>query len=439
MKKLLTILFAGLLFLQGQAQEKWSLQKCIDYALANNIVVKQCKITTDYQQNELNQAKNNRLPNLNANVSQDYNFGRSQQLDGTYIARNVASSSFSIGTSAVIFSGNKLNNNIEDQNYSLKKSFEDLQKAKDDLTLNIASEYLEILFAKELIKVAEAQVDQSAKQIERTKDLVTAGKLAEGSLLELEAQKANEELDLVNRQNSLQISLLNLAQLLELESHANFDVEIPELPEIKAETSVIASSGIYEKAVVSRPEIKSAEFQLKSAETQLKIAKSALYPTLSASAGFGDSYYNLINVVEDKFGTQLKNNHGESLGLALSIPIFNQFQNKTNIENSNLQILSKKLELESAKKNLLKEIEQAYTNAVAALKKYNANQVAVQSMQESFRYVDEKYNVGRVNSVEYNDAKSKLAIAESDLIQAKYDFIFRSKILDFYNGIPIQL
>jgi outer membrane protein len=229
---------------------------------------------------------------------------------------------------------------------------------------------------------------------------------------------------------------LNLAQLLELESYTNFDIETPDLPEIQAQASIVGATGVFAKAVESRPEIKSADYQLRSAETQLKIAKGALYPTLSAFGGIGDRYSSSYDA---SFLDQLKGNSGENLGLSLDIPIFSKFQNRTNIENSKLQILNRKLELESAKKNLRKEIEQAYTNALAALKRYNANQVAVKSMQESFRYIEEKYSVGRVNSVEYNDAKSKLAIAQSDLIQAKYDFIFRSKILDFYNGIPIQL
>lgn len=439
MKRIILLLFAGVLLVQAQAQEKWSLQKCIDYALENNIVIKQYQISTDYQKNELEQAKNNRLPSLNASFSQDMSFGRSQQSDGTYKALNTASSGFSLGTSAVIYSGSKLKNNIVNQDLALKKSFEDLQKAKDDVTLNIASGYLEILFAKELIKVSESQIEQTKMQIERTTKLVDAGKVAAGTLLEIQSQLASEELTMVSRQNTLQIALLNLAQLLELESYESFDVETPVLPEMKSQTSIVSAAGVFEKAVENRPEIKSADYQLKSAEIQLKISKSALYPTLSASAGFGDSYYNVMNVEESNLGTQLKNNHGESVGLTLSVPIFNQFQNKTNIENSKLEIINRQLELESAKKDLRKQIEQAYTNALASLKKYNANQVAVQSMQESFRYIEEKYNVGKVNSVEYNDSKSKLAIAESDLIQAKYEFIFRSKILDFYNGIPIQL
>lgn len=439
MKKILLLLFAGVLFVQAQAQEKWSLQKCIDYALANNIVIKQYEINTDYQKNELNQAKNNLLPSVNAGLSQDLSFGRSPQSDGTYKAKNTAQTSFNIGTSVVIYSGNRLKKSIVNQDFLLKKSLEDLQKAKDDVTLNIASSYLEILFSKELIKVSEAQVEQTKKQIERTTQLVEAGKVAPGALLEIQAQLAREELDVVNRQNSLQIALLNLAQLLELESYSNFDIETPELPEVKAQAAIISSSGIYSKAVENRPEIKSADYQLKSAEAQLNIARSALYPTLTASAGFGDAYFNILDITEDNLGTQLGNNHGESVGLSLNIPIFNKFQTKTNIENSKLQILNRSLELESAKKDLRKQIEQAYINALAAQKRYNANQAAVKSMEESFRYIEEKYNVGKVNSVEYNDAKSKLAIAQSDLIQAKYDFIFRTKILDFYNGVPIQL
>ncbi|HNZ72644.1 MAG TPA: TolC family protein, partial [Prolixibacteraceae bacterium] len=332
-----------------------------------------------------------------------------------------------------------LNNSIANLDFVLKKSLEDLQKAKDDVTLNIASGYLEILFAKELIKVAEAQIDQTQKQIERTKTLVEAGKVAEGTLLELKAQLASEELDMVTRQNALQIALMNLSQMLELDSYSNFDIETPELPEMKAQASISEAAQVYGKAVLNRPEIKSADYQLRSAEAQLKVAQSSLYPTLSASAGFSDPYYNVLNVAEESFGKQLRNNNSKYVGLSLNIPIFNKFQSKTNIENSKLQIKNYQLQLESTKKELRKQIEQVYTNALASQKRFNANRVASKSMSESFRYIEEKYNVGRVSSVEYNDAKTKLAIAESNLIQAKYEFIFRSKILDFYNGIPISL
>ncbi len=433
------IVISGLIFINVNAQEKWSLQKCIDYAQTNNIVIKQYEINTKYQENELQQSKNNRLPGVSANLSQDFSFGRSEQLDGTYRSRNTMNTSLSLGTNVVVYSGGRLKNTIVQQDYELKKSLENLKKAKDDVTLNITSGYLEILFAKEMIKVSEAQADATRLQIKRTEELVNAGKLAPGALLELQSQLASEELEIVNRQNALQIYLLNLTQVLELENYTNFDIVTPELPEMSAVTSVSSSSQVFDKAVENRPEIKSAEYQLKSSEIQLKIANSGLYPTVSASAGIGDNYFNMNDVENEGLGKQLLDNHGEYIGLGVNIPIFNKFQNKTNIENSKLQIENRRLELESAKKDLRKQIEQAYTNAVAAFKRYNSSMTAVNSMKESFRYVEEKFNAGRVNSVEYNDSKSRMSIAESQLIQAKYDFIFRTKILDFYNGIPIEL
>ncbi len=439
MKKILLIVFAGLLFVQAQAQEKWTLQKCIDYALANNIVIKQQQINTEYRENLLGQSKNNRLPDLSANVSQDFNFGRSLTIDNTYENYTSFNTGLYASTSVLLWRGNTLNNTIKQREFELKSSLKALEKAKDDVTLNIASGYLEILFSKELLKVAEAQVEQTKKQIERTRSLIEAGKLAEGALLEIESQKAREELEVVNRQNNLQIAYLNLAQILELEDYSNFEIAVPEMPEIKAQATVATSSNVYKNAVDTRPEIKSAEYQLKSYESQLKIAEGSRLPTLSASASIYDQYLNTSQGAAPGLFHQLTHNHRESVGLNLSIPIFSRFENRTNISNAKLQLKNQELELEGAKKDLRRQIEQAYTNALAALKRYNANAAAVKSMQESFRYIEEKFNVGRVTSVEYNDAKTKLAVAESNLIQAKFDFIFRSKILDFYNGVPITL
>ncbi|MDA3930934.1 MAG: TolC family protein [Prolixibacteraceae bacterium] len=437
MKKIIILIAIVALFVQGKAQEQWSLQKCIDYALENNIAIKQSQLDTEYQQNERNQAKFNKLPSVNASVSQNINFGRNEMLDGTYDNFNTSNTNASLGANVLIWKGGVLNKTIKQSEYSLKSSLENLQKAKDNVTLNIASDYLDILFALELVKVSEKQVEQTKKQIERAKQLVEAGKIAEGALLEIQAQLAREELDLVNRKNSLQIAYLNLAQLLELNDYSNFEIETPSIPELKAQASLVASNSVYQKAVEVRPEIKSAEYDLKNAEVQLELAKSGKMPTLSASAGISDNYSAFTN--SPTLNDQITGNIGEYIGLNLSIPVFSKFQNRTNVENSKILIMSNELNLESAKKTLRKQIEQVYTNAVASMESYNANRIAVKSMEESFRYIEEKYNVGRVNSVEYNDAKTNLAISQSNLIQAKYEFIFRSKILDFYNGIPIEL
>jgi len=441
MKKLIIIIAIVAIFVQGKAQEKWSLDKCIEYALENNIAIKQSQINSQYQGNQLEQSKNNRLPNLNASVSQGFGFGRSLTPDNSYLNTSSGNTSLGVSTSVTLWQGGILNNTIKQRNFDLQSGLEDLKKAKDDVILSVASGYLEVLFAKELLKVAETQVEQTQKQIDRTTQLVEAGKLAQGVLLEIESQLAREELAIVNRENNLQLAYLNLAQFLELEEYSNFDIDVPVFPELKAQAAIISAKGVYSNAVQVRPEIKSMEYKLKSSETQLKIAEGNRLPSLSASAGIYDQYYRPFNSPGDvtSFGDQLNQNLRENISLNLRIPIFNRFQTRNGINNSKLQIENQELELEKVKKSLRKQIEQVYTNASAALKRYNANKVAVKSMQESFRYIEEKYNVGRVNSVEYNDAKSKLAIAESDLIQAKYDFIFRSKILDFYNGVPIEL
>lgn len=438
--KRIIILFSILIMATGAfAQDKWTLKKCIDYALENNITIKQYELSREYQENQLQQSKNNRLPNLSANVSQGVNFGRSLTIENTYESFASASTGLSANANLLIWQGGILNNTIKQREFELKAAFEDLQKAKDDVTLNITAGYLDILFANELIEVAKHQVEQTEQQIEQTKQLVEAGSLARGTLLEIEAQLAREKLDVVNAENEFKLYVLNLAQLLELEDYSGFSVVKPSLPELKAQLSLAASGEVYKKAVLERPEIKRAGYQLESSKVQLDIAKGGLMPTLSASAGIYDDYLNTNQRDVPGFMDQLADNHRESVGLNLNVPIFSRFSNRNNIENAKLQIENQKLALQNVKKELRRQIEQAYTNAEAAFNRYIANKTAVESMQESFRYIEEKFNVGRVNTVEYNDAKTNLAVAESNLLQAKYEFIFRSKILDFYNGIPIEL
>lgn len=421
------------------AQEKWSLMECIDYAYEHNIVIQKYQLSTQYQENQLQQSKYNRLPNLSANVSQGLSFGRSLTIENTYESFTSANTGLSASTNLLLWQGGTLRNTIKQREFELNASFEDLKKAKDDVALNITAAYLNILFARELLSVSENQLGQTQKQLERTKQLVEAGSVPYGNLLEIEAQLAREQLDIVNNENQLRLATLVLAQMLEIETYNNFTIKEPVFPELRAQMSVLASEQVYKKALQNRPEIKRAGYQLESSKAQLKIAKGSLFPTLSASAGIYDDYLNSNQREVAGFFDQLADNHRENVGMNLNIPIFSRFSNRTNIENARLQVENQKLEMENVKKELRRQIEQARVNAVAALKRYTANKTAVESMQESLRYIEEKYNVGRVNPVEYNNAKTNLSIAESNLLQAKYDFIFRSKILDFYNGIPIKL
>jgi outer membrane protein len=430
------------LFAALHAQEVWSLQKCIDYALQNNIKIKQGVITTQYQQNLLKEEKFSRLPNLNGQASQNMSFGRSLTYDNTYKDINSSQTDFGLGTTLPVFQGFQIKNNISKLELDLQSSIEDLAKAKSDISVNIASTYLEILFAKDLVKVSEDQLGVTKLQIKQINEKVEAGSLAKGSLLEIEAQAAGEELNLVNAKNQLQLAKLRLTQLLELALNDDFDVEVPSLPEISAQAAIVSSVEVYKSALLSRPEVKSADLRYQSSQYQLKVAQGTLYPTISFYANIYDSYnnkYKDVNGDEITFSKQLKNNQRKSLGLQMSIPIFTRYKNKLQIDNAKLQVLNTELELESTKKLLRSDIETAQTTAVAAMNRFISNQKAVSSMKEAFRYSEEKFSVGLVNAVEYNTAKTKLAKSESDLLQAKYEFIFRSKILDFYRGLPLTL
>jgi outer membrane protein len=435
-------LFFVQIFTTVQAQDVWSLEKCINYAIVNNIQIKQGVISTKYQQNQLKQSKFARLPNLNGQLSQNMNYGRSLTYNNTYQNINSSEADLGLGTSIPIFQGFQIANTISMTDLNLKASLEDLEKAKSDITMNIASTYLQILFDKDLVKVSQNQLEITNLQIRQINEKVEAGSLARGSLLEIQAQAAGEELNLVNAQNQLKLDKLKLTQLLEMESQENFDVEVPVLPEILAQTSLVTATEVYKTALALRPEIKGADFRLKSSKYQLKTAQGSFYPSVLFYANFYDTYNNkytdnLGNYIS--FSDQLRNNQRKGLGLQMNIPIFTRLQNKTQIDNARLQVLKIELDFESAKKLLRSDIETAQSNAVASLNRFISNQKAVSSMREAFRYSEEKFKVGMVNAVEYNTAKTNLSKAESDLLQAKYEFIFRTKILDFYQGKPITL
>lgn len=434
---LLLALFASL-----QAQELWTLDKCINYALDNNIQIKQSQLNTQYQENNLQGRKNARLPNLNGQLSQNLNFGRSLTYLNTYTNVNSAQTDFGLGTQVTVFQGMQITNSVKKTEFDLKASFEDLAKAKDDLSLNIASTFLEILFSKELVKVSEEQLGITKQQLQQSQEKVNAGSLANGALMEIEAQAAREELNLIDAKNQLLLGKLRLAQMLELPFNEQFDVDIPTLPEINAQLAVSASQDVYQKALTQRPEIRGAEYRFQSTAMQLKMAKGVYYPTLSFYANYYNLYnnqYKDINKNSITFGDQLSNNQRKGLGLQMNIPIFNRLQTKMQVSNAEIQMMNTQLELEGTKKVLRQEIETAQTTAITSFNRYKSTEKAVVSMKEAFRYSEEKFNVGMVNAVDYNTAKTSLVKASSDLLRAKYEFIFRSKILDFYKGIPITL
>lgn len=439
---ILSVVFA-LIGLIAKAQQTWSLQKCIEYATENNIQFKQQALNSEYAKNQVSQAKSDRLPNLNGGFSNGYSFGRSLTYpENTYKNVNTTQINGYLGTEINLWNGFKLQNTIKQKELDLQATVQDLQKSKDDLMLAIAAQYLEILFAEEMEGVAKAQTEITKLQITRTKQLVEAGSLAKGALLEIESQLAREELQLVNNQNQVQLAYLALYQYLELPMSESFKVEKPNLPNLQAASTIYNSLDIFKSAVMQRPEILSAQYRVESAKKQVEIVKANHFPSLSFNANYNNLYNNKYkDILGNKisFGDQLTNNKRFGLNLSLNIPIFNRFQVKNGIANSTLQVADYEYRLQSARNVLRKDIEKAYANAVAALNRYISSEKAVKSSQEAFRYTEEKFNVGMVNSVEYNQIKNSLAAAQSEFLQSKYEYIFRSKILDFYRGIKIEL
>ncbi len=444
MKKILLSIIAFIIISQGVSkaqQELWSLEKCIAHAIDHNIQIRQQTIQTKVQKNNLDQSKLNLLPSVNGSASHDYSFGRAlDQNSYEFYNQTVRSDYFYLGGKTNLFSGLQNFNNIQKNKYELLAGEQDLQKIRDNVSLAVAIDYLQILLNKELVNVNENQLAITSQQIEKTRKMVDAGSVARGNLLQIEAQAAQEELSLITMKNQLDISYLNLTQLLELSSPAGFEIEVPVIN--VGETAVVEGNidEIYDLALRSRPEVKSSELKLEAYKYDLKMAKGARSPMISLDHTFG-TRYSYINDVQglQSFGDQLKNNKSFGLGISLSIPVLNGWQVNRNIANSKLAVENSQYTLEGTKKQLYKDIQQAYTDALASLKKYNASQKAVSSMEESFRYTEQKFNVGMLTPVDYNASKTQLLNAQSDMAQAKYEFIFKTKVLDFYKGIPLNL
>ena len=448
MKKLL-ILMMPLSILYGAAgysqSKEWSLEECVGYAIDNNIQIKQQVLQTRYQENTLEQSKLNLLPTINGQASHNYSFGR--VLDETsyeFRNQNSQSNSFYAGGSTNLFNGLQNYNTIRKNKNQLLASELNLQSIKDNISLNIALAYLQILLNNELVSTTGNQLQITKQQIVKTRKMFEAGSVAKGNLLQIEAQAAGEELQLINLQNQLDIAYLNLTQMLELKSPEGFRIVTPE---INIDTNTIITGkveDIFAQAQGIRPEIKSAELNLMASEYDLRIAKGGRSPRLSMSHSFNTRYSDLaINpsapLDNYKFGDQLNDNISYGVGFSLNIPILNGWQVNKNIANSKINIENTRYALENEKKQLYKNIQQAYADAVASLKKFSASMKAVKSMEESFRYTEQKFNLGMLTPVDYNAAKTQLLNAQSDMSQAKYEFIFKTKVLDFYKGLPLTL
>ncbi len=430
--------------LQVHSQEKWTLDRCISYAFDNNIRLKQQGLNIKIAENKLNQSKLELLPSLGAGASQTFRYGRSvDPLTYDFTTENSRGSSFYGSTEIGLFDGFRELNTIKRNKVNLGIILADFETAKNDLSLNITRLFLQILFNQELVQIAIQQVEVTKLQVKTTKRLADAGSLPQGDILEIQAQLAGEELKLVIAKNQLMLSLLELAQLLDLEDVDNFDIEKPGFENELVGKLHSSTKEIFASAIALMPNIKSAELMVEFYERDLSVKKGLLSPSLSMRGSWGSGYSDRILDFQTNntmpFGKQIDFASTTSLGINLSIPIFNNFSYQTEIKNSKIALLNSSYQLQLAKNLLRKEIQQAMADASAALEKYNATEKTLTSLQEAFRYTEKKYSLGLLTSLDYNISKNNLFKAQSDLLQAKYNYIFNVKILDFYRGIPVEL
>jgi len=442
MKKTLLLSAIIVLGINANAQQRWSLRQCIDYAIAHNVTILQAEVEVEKNEVEANTAKWARLPNLTANGSQSFNWGRTQTAikdedTGDYTTKYVDTSShgtnLSVSTSIPVFTGFQIPSQYHLSKLNLKASIADLQKAKEDLSINIASAYLQALFNKELHQVAVNQTAISKEQYERIETLERLGKASVAEVAEAMSRVAQDELNAVQTYNNYRLSILDLTQLIELESPDGFEVEDPD--EAFQLNPLTPPDEVFASAVANKPAIQAAQARLEGSKESIKIAQSALYPSVNLNGSLGTNYYSTLNRT---FSQQLGDNFSRYIGISLNIPIFNRFATRNRVRTARLQRETYALQLENTKKTLYKEIQQAWYNATAAESKYASSGAATEASQASFELTSKKYENGTATAVAYNEAKQNLVKAQSDELQAKYEYIFRSKILDFYKGIEIQ-
>lgn len=443
-----SVALASFLFcLPAGAQEtakQWSLEECIRYAIENNIDLKQRELEQQSREVDLHTSKHSWLPSLNASVGENFGFGRSESKDGLIVDRNSANTTAGIQLSMPLLDL-KIPSDIAARKLDLKASFETLNKAKEDLSINVASYFLQALYNKEMLKIAELQVALSSEQVTKTEALYNAGKVPVSQLYDMKAQLAKDEVTLTESKNNVKLALLDLAQSLELERDGeNFDILEPETGDAVEQymSSIIPPDQVYDHAVGFKPQIKEQEYLLESQKKMLKVAQAGYYPKLNFSAGYSNGYYHNFgdgDYNNASFSDQLKNNGQKSVGFSLSIPIFNRFQVRNSVRSARINIHNRELMMENSKKTLYKEIQQAYYNATAAQEKYVSSDKSVDASKIAFSYAEERYGAGKSTVFEYSEAKTKYAQSLAEQTQSKYNFIFRAKILDFYNGTPITL
>ncbi|MEZ0182814.1 transporter [Flavobacterium oncorhynchi] len=447
-----SLVFAMLfgLGLSGQAQTKqWTLEECVRYALDNNITIKQTELDVKTADIDKKGAFGNYLPSVSGNASHSWNIGLNQDVT-TGLLRNQTTQYSSVGLNAGvdIYKGLQNQNAYRKAKLSIVASKYQLLKMQEDISLNVANAFLQILSNKEDLKIKKEQLIIDEKRLKRSEEMVNAGTIPRGDLYDLKATVATDQQNITVSENNLLISKLSLAQLLQLKEFTDFDVV--DDTNAKDENNIMAQNpiDIYNKAKETRTELKLAQTNLEIAEKNVAIAKGAYQPTLTGFYGFNTraSYSDQIKldandkpytVGPDPIFDQFSKNKGHNFGFQLNVPIFNGFATRNNVERNKVTLEKSKIDLEQKSLDLQRNVYTAFTDAKGALNTYESTVVTLEARQQAYNYAKEKYDVGLMNSFDFTQAQTLLTNAQSNVIRSKYDYMFKIKIIEFYFGIPI--
>ncbi|MDE6197176.1 MAG: TolC family protein [Muribaculaceae bacterium] len=407
----------------------WSLDSCVSYAIEHNIEVKQQLLSAYEGELGVNEAKDRFLPSVSAYASESFNFGRGLTADNTYAHRNTQSFSVGAQMSLPLFQGLRAVRGLAYSRTQLRALLEQAEATKDNVTLNVIGQYLQALYAREMLAVARERLAISQGELARRRELLDAGKIPELDIHSAIAQVSQDELSVVNAENDSAIALLDLSQLLNLPTADGFDIE--PLPD--SEMPLLAPDEVFTNAMRNNHGIKAGRLAEEAADRNVAVAKSGWLPTLSFSAGLGTNYYKTSGLENAGFGSQMRHNFAQSIGFSLNVPIFDAFGTRNSVRRARAQQTSAALQLENSRNALYKAINQAYTQAVAAHKKQDAAARSVESTRAAFDAMKVKYDNGRANATEFEKAKSDYTASLSEAVQARYEAMLRARILNFYN------
>lgn len=425
-------------------QKTWTLRECIDYALENNITVKQNEINSELNEIITLQNKMSLLPNLNASVGRNYNFGRTiDPFTNQFTTQQVESDNWSLSSNMTLFNGFSLQNTLKQSQLNYLAGKSDLQKVKNDISLNVITSYLQVLYAKEQLNVADGRVEQATQQRDRVNRMVESGLMVRGNLLDATSQLSNEELSKITAENQLMTAKLTLTQLLQLPTPDGFEVEDPAVQIPTSSITDLQPAQIYDLGLKSLPEIKAADTRVQSAEKGVSIAKASFYPRLTAFGQLSSFYSSSSKkftgggLEDNPYKDQLDENYNKAFGLSLSIPIFNGLSSQSNVKRAKLNLENSRYAAQLTRNQVYQSIQQAHSDAIAAKKRYDATSKSLSAFEEAYQYSEKRFNAGLINSLEFLTANNNLTRTKVELLQAKYDYIFRLKVLDFYAGNPL--